>query len=240
MPEAVDTYIKTQSFAEVRAVHREILEGYERDISKHAPKRDVPKIELCWNSVPAQLAKENKKFLYSALKKGGRSAEFRDPLRWLEDAGLIGRVKRVTTPNLPLEGYADEAFKVFLLDVGLMSTMARLAPEVVLEGSRIFKEFKGALTEQYVYQQLKAETTIEPFYYSTEDSRCEVDFVFQSGMNVLPLEVKAEENVRSQSLKTYRERFSPAQAFRASMKGYIAQEGLINLPLCAVLAIGDL
>ncbi len=234
MPEAIETYVKTQSLAEVREVHREILEGYERDISKHAPKYDVPKIELCWNSIPAQLAKENKKFLYSALKKGGRSAEFRDPLRWLEDAGLIGRVLRVKTPNLPLEGYVDGAFKVFMLDVGLMSTMARLEPKVVLEGSRIFKEFKGALTEQYVYQQLKAETTIEPFYYSTEDSRCEVDFVFQSDMSVIPLEVKAEENVRSQSLKAYREKFAPVQAFRASMKNYIEQDGLINVPLCAV------
>ena len=134
MPEAVDAYRRTQNFREVREIHREILKGYQRDISKHAPKSDVPKIELCWNSIPAQLAKENKKFIYAALKKGGRSSEFRGPLRWLEDAGLIGRVKRVTMPSLPLDGYTDGAFKVFLLDVGLLSTMSGLSPEVVLEG----------------------------------------------------------------------------------------------------------
>ena len=238
MPEAVDAYRRTQNFKEVREIHREILKGYQRDISKHAPKSDVPKIELCWNSIPAQLAKENKKFIYAALKKGGRSSEFRGPLRWLEDAGLIGRVKRVTMPSLPLDGYTDGAFKVFLLDVGLLSTMSGLSPEVVLEGARIFSEFKGALTEQYVYQQLKAETELEPYYYSQEDSQCEVDFLVQLGMNVCPLEVKAEENVRSQSLKSYRTKFKPVKAFRASMKDYKEQDQLVNLPLVGVQRVG--
>lgn len=232
MPEAVEAYARTQNFKEVREIHREILMGYRRDISKHAPKREVPRIEMCWASIPAQLAKENKKFLYSELKKGGRSSEFRGPLKWLEDAGLIGIVKRVNMPGLPLDSYADGAFKVFLLDVGLLSTMAGLAPEVVLEGPRIFKEFRGALTEQYVYQQLKAETEIEPFYYNQDDSQCEVDFVFQRGMEVCPLEVKAEENVRSKSLKSYRTKFSPKMSYRVSMKNYEEQDGLVNLPLC--------
>lgn len=238
MPEAVDAYRRMQNFKEVREVHHEILVGYQRDISKHAPKSDVPKIELCWNSIPAQLARENKKFMYAAIKKGGRAAEFRNPLRWLEDAGLIGRVKRVTMPSLPLDGYADGAFKVFLLDVGLLSTMSGLSPEVVLEGPRVFSEFKGALTEQYVYQQFKAETELEPYYYSQEDSQCEVDFLVQLGMDVCPIEVKAEENVRSQSLKSYRAKFNPTKAFRVSMKDYKVQDRLVNLPLVGVQRVG--
>lgn len=238
MPEAVDAYRRMQNFKEVREVHHEILVGYRRDISKHAPKSDVPKIELCWNSIPAQLARENKKFMYAAIKKGGRAAEFRDPLRWLEDAGLIGRVKRVTMPSLPLDGYADGAFKVFLLDVGLLSTMSGLSPKVVLEGPRVFSEFKGALTEQYVYQQFKAETELEPYYYSREDSQCEVDFLVQLGMEVCPIEVKAEENVRSQSLKSYRAKFKPIWAFRASMKDYKVQDQLVNFPLVGVQRVG--
>lgn len=249
MPEALEAYRRSQNFREVREIHREILNGYRRDISKHAPKSDVPKIELCWNSIPAQLAKENKKFVYAVVKKGGRSSEFRDPLRWLEDAGLIGCVKRVTAPNLPLEGYSDGAFKVFLLDVGLLSTMSGLAPEVVLDGARVFSEFKGALTEQYVYQQLRAETELVPYYYSQDDSQCEVDFLVQLGMDVCPIEVKAEENVRSQSLKSYRTKFEPVRAFRASMKDYKVQDqplvsGRIcrfaNLPLVGIQGVGGI
>ena len=236
MPEAVDAYRRLRNFKEVREIHREILKGYQRDISKHAPKSDVPKIEMCWNSIPAQLAKENKKFIYAELKKGARSAQFADSLRWLEDAGLIGRVKRVKKPGLPLEGYADGAFKVFVLDVGLLSTMSGLAPETVLEGSRVFSEFKGALTEQYVYQQLKAETELVPYYYSQDDSQCEVDFLVQLGMDVCPIEVKAEENVHSQSLKSYRAKFNPIRSFRVSMKNYDEQDRLANIPLAGVQA----
>lgn len=248
MPEAVDAYRCSQNFRDVREIHREILMGYRRDMAKHAPKHDVPKIEQCWSSIPAQLAKENKKFTYAGVKKGGRSAEFRDPLRWLEDAGLIGRVKRVSMPSLPLDGYADGAFKIYLLDVGLLSTMSGLAPEVVLEGPRVFSEFKGALTEQYVYQQLRAETELVPYYYSQDDSQCEVDFLVQKGMEVCPLEVKAEENVRSQSLKSYRTKFLPTRAFRASMKDYEVQDQVLpdgrhchfaNIPLVGIQGIGD-
>lgn len=239
MPAAVAAYVESRNFLDVRTIHRGILEGYRLDISKHAPKGDVRKIEMCWQSIPAQLAKENKKFVYSALKKGGRAAEFRDPLAWLEDAGLISIVKRVTTPKLPLEGYVDGAFKVYMLDVGLLATLSDLPTEVVLEGSRIFTEFKGALTEQYVFNQLRADTVITPYYWSTEDSRCEVDFVFQRGMTVCPLEVKAEKNVYSQRLKSYRERFRPSVAYRVSMLPYCEQKGvngemLYCIPLAAV------
>ena len=243
MPEAVATWISTRNFIDVRAVHREILSGFRRDISKHAPKSDVRKIEMCWRSIPAQLAKENKKFVYSAVRKGGRASEFRDPLAWLEDAGLIHLNHRTTTPLLPLSHYEDNGFKVYALDVGLLATMSGLAPEVVLDGPRIFREFRGALTEQYVCQQLVAETGLAPCYWSTDDSRTEIDFVFQRGMEVCPLEVKSGGNVRSQSLKSYEERFLPGTAFRGSMLPYKEQDvplrngatcRLVNVPLCAI------
>ena len=243
MPEAVATWISTRNFLDVRAVHLDILSGYRRDISKHAPKSDVRKIEICWRSIPAQLAKENKKFVYSAVRKGGRASEFRDPLAWLEDAGLIHLNRRTTAPLLPLSHYEDNGFKVYALDVGLLATMSGLAPEVVLDGSRIFREFRGALTEQYVCQQLVAEMGFDPCYWSTDDSRTEIDFVFQRGMEVCPLEVKSGGNVRSQSLKSYEDRFLPRMAFRGSMLPYKEQDvplrngatcRLVNVPLCAI------
>ena len=246
MPEAVSVYVQTGHFEDVREVHHEILTGYRRDISKHAPKSDVRKIETCWQSIPVQLARENKRFAYSALKKNGRAAEFRDPLAWLEDAGLIALNRRVKVLQLPLDAYADGAFKVYLLDVGLLATLSGLAPEVVLEGARIFREFKGALTEQYVFQQLRSETGLVPYYWSTDDSRTEVDFVFQSGMRVVPLEVKAERNVHSQSLKSYERRFNPEIAFRASMLPYMEQDvslggktacKFVDMPLFAIGAL---
>lgn len=243
MPEAVATWISTRNFLDVRAVHRDILSGYRRDISKHAPKSDVRKIEMCWQSIPAQLAKENKKFVYSAVKKGGRASEFRDPLAWLEDAGLIHLNRRTTTPLLPLSHYEGNGFKVYALDVGLLATMSGLAPEVVLDGSRIFREFRGALTEQYVCQQLVAEMGFDPCYWSTDDSRTEIDFVFQRGMEVCPLEVKSGGNVRSQSLKSYEDRFLPRTVFRGSMLPFKDQVvplrngaacRLVNVPLFAI------
>jgi predicted AAA+ superfamily ATPase len=243
MPEAVAAYAGTRNFIDARAVHREILSGYLRDISKHAPKADMRKIEMCWQSIPAQLAKENKKFLFASVRKGGRAAEFRDPLAWLEDAGLISLNRRVSAPHLPLAAHAGGAFKVYMLDVGLLAAMSGLDPGVVLQGSRIFMEFKGALTEQYVHQQLAAETEIQLYYWSTDDSRTEVDFVFQKGMEVCPLEVKAEGNVRSQSLKSYERRFRPKTAYRVSMLPYKEQDvplengefcRLVNIPLYAV------
>ena len=243
MPEAVSTWISARNFLDVRAVHRDILSGYRRDISKHAPKSDVRRIEMCWQSIPAQLAKENKKFVFSAVRKGGRASEFRDPIAWLEDAGLIHLNRRTTAPLLPLSHYEDNGFKVYALDVGLLATMSGLAPEVVLDGSRIFREFRGALTEQYVCQQLVAEMGFDPCYWSTDDSRTEIDFVFQRGMEVCPLEVKSGGNVRSQSLKSYEDRFHPRMAFRGSMLPYKEQDvplrngatcRLVNVPLCAI------
>ena len=248
MPEAVASYVESQNFLDVREIHREILEGYRRDISKHAPKSDVRKIELCWQSIPAQLAKENKRFSYAKLKKGSRAAEFRDPIAWLEAAGLIGINRRVVAPQIPLDAYSNGGFKVYALDVGLLSTMSGLAPEVILQGSRVFREFKGALAEQYVFQQMLAVADLRPCYWSTDDSRTEIDFVFQKGMAICPLEVKSGGNVRSQSLKSYIRRYRPDVAYRASILPYEKQEVtlddgrkclLINLPLYAVTSCAE-
>ena len=217
MPEAVLAYTQTGDFDEVRGVQKNILLDYQADISKHAPKSDVVKIKQCFNSIPIQLAKENKKFQYSVVKSGGRASQFQDPLEWLQSAGLIHLVKRVKAPLLPLDAYAKSGFKVYLVDIGLLSAMAGLASEVVLEGPRIFREFKGALTEQYVHQQLVAETEVVPYYWGTDDSQAEIDFVFQSGLTVIPMEVKSEVNVRAKSLRAYIDRYKPSLAIRSSM-----------------------
>jgi predicted AAA+ superfamily ATPase len=243
MPEAVAAYLETRNFLDTSEVHREILSGYRRDFAKHAPKTDVPRIGMVWSSIPAQLAKENRKFVYSAMRKGERAATYREPIAWLEDAGLIHLCRRLSAPRLPLSSYSGDAFKVFALDVGLLATMAGLDSRVVLEGSRIFTEFKGALTEQYVHQQLVSEYGASPFYWCTDDSRTEVDFVIQKGMEAVPIEVKAGENVQSKSLRSYLNRFKAPLAYRASMLPYKEQqirlEGgdtalLVNLPLYGI------
>lgn len=243
MPEAVTTYLQTKNFLDVRQVHQDILIGYQTDFAKHAPKRDVWRIESIWHSLPEQLAKENRKFLYSLIKTGERAASLREPIAWLVDAGLIHLCPRISTPKLPLLAYAGSAFKAYALDVGLLSAMSGLDDRVVLEGSRIFMEFKGALTEQYVLQELLAAHAIKPCYWSTEDSRTEIDFVIQQRMDVIPIEVKAGENVRSKSLQTYLKRFTPPIAYRFSMLPYRVQEvtsdqtpsaQLINIPLYAI------
>ena len=243
MPEVVSAYVENKDFQEVRRIQRSILADYRRDFAKHAPKGDVRKIGLVWDSIPAQLSKENKKFMYADVKPHGRSSEFRDPLEWLTGAGLVHKVLRAKLPQLPLSSYADGAFKLFMLDVGLLSAMSDLDPAVILDAPRIFKEFKGALTEQYVHQQLIAQTELSLHYWSTEDSQTEVDFLFQQGPRVCPLETKSEDNVRSRSLKAYERRFSPERAYRASMMPYLVQEvpledgrtcELVNLPLYAL------
>lgn len=243
MPEVVSAYVANKDMQEVRRIQRSILADYRRDFAKHAPKGDVRKIEMIWDSIPAQLSKENKKFMYAGVKPHGRASEFRDPLEWLTGAGLIYKVPRAKLPQLPLGSYADSAFKVFMLDVGLMSAMADLDPAVILDAPRIFKEFKGALTEQYVHQQLIAQTELKLHYWSTEDSQVEVDFIFQRGSRVCPLEAKSEDNVRSRSLRAYERRFSPERVYRASMMPHIVQQvpletggpcELVNLPLYAI------
>ncbi len=243
MPEAVAAYAETRNFIDAIEVQKSILSGYRKDFAKHAPKIDVPRINLFWDAIPAQLAKENKKFMYSGIGKGERASSYRSPISWLSGAGLIHLCRRVTVPRLPVKSYVDASFKVYMLDVGLLSSMSGLDSRAVLDGSRVFTEFKGALTEQYVLQQMIAEYGDEPCYWSTDDSRTEVDFVIQRGMDIAPVEVKAEVNVQAKSLKSYIGRFSPPVSYRLSMLPYkeqrIPSAGnqdrlLVNVPLYGI------
>lgn len=241
MPEAVESFAENQDFNEVRQIQKRILAAYEQDFSKHAPNEVVPKLRMLWNSIPAQLAKENKKFIYGLVREGARAKDYETALLWLSDCGLVHRVSRVNAPGIPLRAYEDmKAFKLFVLDVGLLGCMTGLHQRTLLDGNALFVEFKGALTEQYVCQQLKTLADLELRYYTNDRGSCEVDFVVDTGGRVMPLEVKAETNLRAKSLKTYREKFSPELAIRTSMADYRKEDGLVNLPLYAIGQIGSL
>lgn len=241
MPEAVESFAENQDFNEVRQIQKRILAAYEQDFSKHAPNEVVPRLRMLWNSIPAQLAKENKKFIYGLVREGARAKDYETALLWLSDCGLVHRVSRVNAPGIPLRAYADmKAFKLFVLDVGLLGCMTGLHQRTLLDGNALFVEFKGALTEQYVCQQLKTLADLELCYYTNDRGSCEVDFVVDTGGRVMPLEVKAETNLRAKSLKTYREKFSPELAIRTSMADYRKENGLVNLPLYAIGQIGSL
>jgi predicted AAA+ superfamily ATPase len=238
MPEVVSSFIETQDYTNVRKVQNRLLMAYEQDFSKHAPNETVPRIRMLWASIPAQLAKENRKFVYGLIKQGARAKEYELAMQWLLDCGLIYKVGRITKPDMPLMAYQDfNAFKLFVLDVGLLSAMSGLDIKSLLEGNRIFEEFKGALTEQFVLQQLITNKDITPFYWSAEKSNGEIDFVFQSGMDIVPLEVKAAENLQAKSLKSYCSRYEPKHAIRTSMSDYRKEEWLTNLPLYAINGI---
>lgn len=235
MPEAVQAFADNRDFNEVRDIQRRILEAYEQDFSKHAPNEAVPRIRMLWNSIPAQLAKENKKFIYGLIKEGARAREYELAMLWLTDCGLVHKVHRVTTPSLPLKAYEDlKAFKLFLVDVGLLSCMVGLRQDVLLDGNELFKEFKGALTEQYVLQQLKTIKGLSIYYWTADRGTAEVDFVIDNGNDVIPVEVKAEQNLQAKSLKVYREKFQPKLSIRTSMADYKREEWLLNLPLWTI------
>lgn len=241
MPEAVESFAENQDFNEVRQIQKRILAAYEQDFSKHAPNEVVPRLRMLWNSIPAQLAKENKKFIYGLVREGARAKDYETALLWLSDCGLVHRVSRVNAPGIPLRAYEDmKAFKLFVLDVGLLGCMTGLHQRTLLDGNALFVEFKGALTEQYVCQQLKTLADLELCYYTNDRGSCEVDFVVDTGGRVMPLEVKAETNLRAKSLKTYREKFSPELAIRTSMADYRKEDGLVNLPLYAIGQISSL
>lgn len=241
MPEAVESFAENQDFNEVRQIQKRILAAYEQDFSKHAPNEVVPRLRMLWNSIPAQLAKENKKFIYGLVREGARAKDYETALLWLSDCGLVHRVSRVNAPGIPLRAYEDmKAFKLFVLDVGLLGCITGLHQRTLLDGNALFVEFKGALTEQYVCQQLKTLADLELCYYTNDRGSCEVDFVVDTGGRVMPLEVKAETNLRAKSLKTYREKFSPELAIRTSMADYRKEDGLVNLPLYAIGQIGSL
>lgn len=239
MPEAVMTYIQERDYDEVRNVQNTILRLYESDFSKHIEsKTELERTRMVWNSVPMQRAKENKKFFFGQIKKGARSADFEVAIQWLVDCGLIYKVYCVEKPGMPLKAYTDfSSYKLFMLDVGLLGAMTDLDAESLLEGNRIFVEFKGALAEQYVHQQIVSTTQYIPYYYSNVKSRNEIDFLLQIKSKVIPIEVKAEENLRSKSLKAYVDKFEPVYAIRTSMSNYRKQDWLINIPLWGVSGI---
>lgn len=235
MPEAVQSFAEEQDFNETRNIQKRILAAYEQDFSKHAPIEIVPKIRMIWNSIPSQLAKENKKFIYGLVREGGRAKEYETAIMWLCDCGLVHKVSRVNASGIPLRAYEDlKAFKLFLVDVGLLGCMAGLHQHTLLDGNALFTEFKGALTEQYVCQQLKAVGDLGIYYYTNDRSSCEVDFVVDMGERIVPVEVKAEVNLKAKSLKTYRGKFNPELSIRTSMADYKREDWLVNLPLYAV------
>lgn len=235
MPEVVQSFAENKDFNEVREIQKRILAAYEQDFSKHAPNEIVPRLRMLWNNIPSQLAKENKKFIYGLVRKGARAKDYETAIMWLSDCGLVHKVSRVNVAGIPLRTYADlKAFKLFVVDVGLLGCMAGLRQRTLLDGDDLFVEFKGALTEQYVCQQLKTIEDLDIYYYTNDRGSCEVDFVVDTGEQIVPVEVKAEVNLRAKSLKTYQEKFLPEISVRTSMTDYKKEEWLVNLPLYAI------
>lgn len=236
MPAAVLAHVQQKGLQEVRTIQKQIIQDYRRDFSKHAPEREVPRINMVWDSIPAQLAKENKKFVYGAVKKSGRAAEFELAIQWLIDAGLAYKVQRVNAPRLPFKFYEDlNAFKLFMLDVGLMGAMADTSAEAMLVGDSVFSEYKGAFTELYVFTQLKSMGQ-SLYYHAVDNSTIEIDFLTQWRNRVVPIEVKAEVNVKSKSLRTFISNHPELKGLRYSMLPYEAHDWMVNVPLYACLA----
>jgi predicted AAA+ superfamily ATPase len=234
MPEVVLNYSRNQDFNEVRSIQQRILDSYFQDFSKHAPNEIVPRIRMLWNSIPAQLAKENKKFIYGIIKQGARAKDYEMALSWLFDCGLVHKVNRVSKAGIPLKAYEDfNAFKLFLLDVGLLGAMVDLDVKTLLEGNKLFEEFKGAITEQYVLQQLIAKN-LTPYYWTADGATAEIDFLLQHKGKIIPIEVKSEENLKAKSLKLFSDKFKPCLALRTSMSDYRKEDWLTNIPLYAV------
>ncbi len=243
MPAAVMAWLTSKDYNQVTRIQQELIAAYQKDFSKHAPKNMVEKIRYIWNSIPSQLAKENKKFVYGLVSEGARAREYEDAIMWLCDAGEIIRTHNVSKPDVPISAYSDlKSFKVFLLDVGLLRAMSKLSPKVILEGSRVFEEFKGALTEQYVCQELQNfSEAMQTNYYWTSEATAEVDFLVSDGLDVYPLEVKAGITMNAKSLKLYREKYNPKWALRTSLLPYERNTAsrTINLPLYMLFVLQD-
>lgn len=235
MPEAVKTYVERGDIWEVRSIHSKIIDAYRNDMSKHVPKQQVQRINMVWNSIPSQLARDNKKFIYGALRKGARANDFEIAIQWLVDSGLVHKVHRISKPVVPLKFYEDMAsFKLFLLDCGLLGALSETPPEQILIGDNVFEEYKGAFTENYVLQQLKSLPRTFVYYYSNDNSTLEIDFVVQHEAHVIPIEVKAEENLRAKSLRQFVTDNAGLHGVRFSMSDYREQDWLTNVPLWAV------
>lgn len=235
MPEVVDSFRQNHDYNEVRNIQKNILSQYKGDFGKHASANEITKINMVWDSIPMQLAKENKKFFFGKIKEGARSSEFEIAIQWLTGSGLVHKVNRVTEPKLPLSAYKNfSIYKLFILDIGLLCAMSELDAKTILDENNLFVEFKGALTEQYVLQQLICDTNYTPYYFGTDKATFEQDFLIQKENEIIPIEVKASTNVRSQSLKTFSEKYKPKLSVRFSLLPYCDQTWMINIPLFAV------
>lgn len=238
MPEVVNIFVKEHDYKAVRELQSNIIRMYRNDFSKHIPSRDFSKICLVFDSIAVQLAKENKKFFFGNVKKGARSSDFENAIEWLMNAGLVHKVSKVNEPHVPLAAYKDiSSYKLFFLDVGLLGAMTELDSVSIIEGNKLFMEFKGALTEQYVLQELKAQTNYTPYYFCTSSSRFKKDFIIQKDNQIVPIEVKAATNIKSPSLKAFFEKYNPEKSIRFSTLPYKDQGWMINYPLYAVCNI---
>ena len=242
MPAVVNEWLDTKDFTKVEKIQKQLIAAYQKDFSKHAPHQMVEKIRYVWNSITSQLAKENKKFVYGLVREGARAREYEDAIMWLCDAGETIRTHNVSKPDVPISAYVDlKSFKVFLLDVGLLRAMSGVSPKVILDGSRIFEEFKGALTEQFVCQELQQfSDTLQTNYYWTSSATSEIDFIISDGLDVYPLEVKAGVTMNAKSLKLYVEKYSPKWAIRTSLLPYErnAEAKMLNIPLYMLFVLG--
>ncbi len=235
MPEVVSSFIKNKDFDEVRKIQKRIILSYESDFSKHAPHEIVPRIRMVWQSIPAQLAKENKKYIYGLLREGARAKDFELAIQWLIDAGLLQKINRITKPELPLTAFTDlSAFKLYLNDVGLLSAMVGLDSKSLIQGNELYLQFKGSLTEQFVAQQLQAKNDSIITYWTNERSTSEVDFVLQKEGEIIPIEVKAELNLKAKSFKLFYEKYKPNTAYRLSMADYKNEIWMENIPLYCI------
>lgn len=242
MPEVVQNFVDNRNYKKVREIQKNILASYENDFSKHVSSNTVEKIRMLWRAIPSQLAKENKKFIYNVIKTGARAKEYELALLWLKDAGLVYQVNRIKKPDLPLIAYQDlDAFKLFIVDVGLLSALTNLDVKTILEKTQIFEEFKGAIAEQYVYQQLKSVDDIPIFYWSNDSSRSEIDFVIQHGEYVVPVEVRAVKNLKAKSLNNFIQEYKSKKSVRTSLADYkLNDNNLYDIPLYAISNIEEI
>ena len=234
MPEAVKTYVEEQDYKAVRQVQNDILESYKNDFSNHPPKEIVKRMIMLWDSIPAQLAKENKKFIYTAVRSGARARDFETAIQWLCDAGVVYKVTRVRSGEMPLRGFEDmDAFKLYVLDIGLHGAMAGLDAITLVQGNELFLQYKGALTEQFAMQEMRCHNDMEIHYWTPEESRAEMDFVVQHAGEVIPIEVKAEQHLRAKSISIYIQQNHPSHIIRTSLAPYKQGATVTDIPLCA-------
>lgn len=235
MPECVQAFSLRKDYGEVREIQNAILSQYDGDFGKHIEPKELPRIRMVWNAIPMQLAKENKKFFFGQIKSGSRMKDFEIAIQWLVDAGLIYKIYKVSKPAIPLKSYIDfSSFKIFMLDIGLLAAMSELDAGTIINGSKVFVEFKGALSEQFILQQIISSTPYAPYYYAGDKSIYKTDFLIQKNGDIVPIEVKSEENTKSKSLRVFYDKFKPSYAIRLSTANYIAQDWMVNIPLWAV------